>query len=288
MEHIHILVATPCYNNSLNTNYVNSLLDLKDVCNLVGIKMTVRLLGNESLITRGRNYYVNMMLTHKEYTHLLYIDSDIGYIATSILNMIKLNKDIVGIPYPKKSINWESVIKNATKENMNPDLLQVLSMDYVVNFLNSEAKIEKGFIECSYIGTGMMLIKREVIEVMKEKYIHTKYRNDVGGYNEGDVDKENFFALFDCFICPEEKRYLSEDYAFCKRAKECGFKIYADLNSHIIHLGSYPFLGHFGSHIMNIVNENNYKIKKVEEPVIPLSQSTPVINKEKKKFVNSI
>ncbi|MGQ9918681.1 MAG: hypothetical protein ACUVS7_14815 [Bryobacteraceae bacterium] len=35
--------------------------------------------------------------------------------------------------------------------------------------------------------------------------------------------------------------YLAEDYAFCERARQCGFRIMADTTVRLWHIGSYAF-----------------------------------------------
>lgn len=260
----HILVATPCYGNQLCTNYFESVMALKDMAQSVGIRITVKTIGNESLITRARNFFINMFLTNKEYTHLLFIDADIGFDPRNILRMLNSGRDIAVCPYPKKGINWERIQELAKKPDMFPDLLQTLSASYVVNFLGGEAKMEGGFIQCAYGGTGCMMIQRKVVDKLVEDYQYTKYTNDVGGYDADITSKDNFYTLFDCFICPQSNRYLSEDYAFCDRAIKSGFTIWADLNAHITHLGSHPFLGHFGSSIVNMIKEQKEAQAKTE------------------------
>jgi hypothetical protein len=44
-------------------------------------------------------------------------------------------------------------------------------------------------------------------------------------------------------VVPEgnEHLYLSEDYAFCHRARQCGHKIIADTTIRLWHHGSYPY-----------------------------------------------
>jgi hypothetical protein len=286
---VHILVATPCYGNVLNTNYALSCFELKDICYSLGIRVSIRLIGNESLITRGRNYYVNLFLTNKEYTHLLFIDADIGFYAKNIIEMLSFNNDIVCIPYPKKSINWTKLIKYANVEGMNPQKLEAISQEYVVNFLKNDSKVVKGFIECSYGGTGCMMIKRNVIETMIERFHFTKYTNDVGGYNQNEINKENFYALFDCFICPKSNRYLSEDYAFCERATESGFRIWAYLNGPITHHGGHCFLGHFGSSLMMTVQEQEEEVKREKERVESIQKvnMNQEESKRKKLFKNT-
>ena len=44
-------------------------------------------------------------------------------------------------------------------------------------------------------------------------------------------------------IEPDTKRYLSEDYAFCRLWQKIGGKVYADIASSLIHSGNYNFRG---------------------------------------------
>jgi hypothetical protein len=44
-------------------------------------------------------------------------------------------------------------------------------------------------------------------------------------------------------IDPDNRRYLSEDYAFCRRWQQIGGKIYADVQTTLGHVGNLPFTG---------------------------------------------
>ena len=55
----------------------------------------------------------------------------------------------------------------------------------------------------------------------------------------------NHYALFDTLLDKTDNRYLSEDYAFCKRWRDIGGSIYVDLNSKLTHYGYYGFEGDF-------------------------------------------
>jgi hypothetical protein len=44
-------------------------------------------------------------------------------------------------------------------------------------------------------------------------------------------------------IDPQSKRYLSEDYAFCRRWQMMGGKIYADCMTTLGHIGNLRFSG---------------------------------------------
>ncbi len=45
----------------------------------------------------------------------------------------------------------------------------------------------------------------------------------------------------------ESERYLSEDYAFCRRWRDLGGRIYVDTQSKLTHHGSYTYRGDFGA-----------------------------------------
>ena len=79
-----------------------------------------------------------------------------------------------------------------------------------------------GFIEVAAIGTGFMLIRREVFDILRSKLPNSAYVNDIAGY-ENVFTNNKFYTFFDTMLHPKTRRYLSEDFAFCYRWREiCG------------------------------------------------------------------
>ena len=89
-------------------------------------------------------------------------------------------------------------------------------------------------------GTGFMMIKRQVIDKMVKQYPETRYTNDL---NTDPSLNPYFYALFDTMIDPNTKRYLSEDYTFCRRWQQMGGEIWMDPSINLDHYGSYQFQG---------------------------------------------
>ena len=115
---MNILIATPCYGGLVTHNYLNSIVYLKDAFYKYGINCTVYTLGNESLITRGRAFYVALMLSNPQFTHLFFIDADISFNPDSVIRMLMANKDVIAGIYPKKNINVNNtVVINRTNKN---------------------------------------------------------------------------------------------------------------------------------------------------------------------------
>jgi hypothetical protein len=79
-----------------------------------------------------------------------------------------------------------------------------------------------------------MLVHRSVIEDMIKRFPDLEAKHP-SGKRFGD----NHHALFMPFI--HEGEYLSEDFAFCQRARSCGYKLWADLRVVLRHWGEAGF-----------------------------------------------
>jgi len=85
-----------------------------------------------------------------------------------------------------------------------------------------------------------MCIKREVFTRMMEKYPELKYAPDGP---PGHPEAHLHWLFFDCMVDPDSGRYLSEDYAFCRRWIDIGGKVWVDLQCKLQHLGQHNFRG---------------------------------------------
>ena len=86
----------------------------------------------------------------------------------------------------------------------------------------------------------MMLIPRGVIQKMKDSFPDLQCVNDI---NPGQHPVKEYVAVMDCMIDPGSKRYLSEDYAFCRRFQSIGGEIFVDLASGLCHIGTHTYSG---------------------------------------------
>lgn len=238
-----LLIATPMYGGNCTGGYTRSVLDLQAYFSSQGIQTVFSFLFNESLITRARNYLVDEFL-RSDCTHLLFIDSDIDFNPQDVLVLMHLDKDVAGAPYPKKSINY-AAIKKAIVKNKDIDVnaLNKLAGDYVFNPVpgTKQIKIDEP-LEVMEIGTGYMLIKREVFTKFKEEYPHLKYKPDHQG--QTNFDGSRFIhAYFDTVIDPQSSRYLSEDYFFCQYWRAIGGQVWLCPWMKTQHIGTYAFVG---------------------------------------------
>jgi hypothetical protein len=245
-----LFVATPMYGGMAHGLYVKSCLDLQNVMSKYGVETKFSFLFNESLITRARNYLVDEFL-RSGFTHLLFIDSDIHYAPQDIVALMALDKDVVGGPYPKKSINWGNVAQAARNNpNLDPKELEGLVGEYVFNVVKGTQQFQVTEpLEVLEIGTGHMMVKRHVFEKMQESFPNIKYKPDHVG--QANFDGSRYIhAYFDTVIDTKDsitgggtERYLSEDYMFCQMWRKIGGKIFLCPWMKTQHIGTYAFTG---------------------------------------------
>lgn len=248
-----LFLATPMYGGQCAGMFTRSVCDLTAECVKNGIELKSYFLFNESLITRARNYCVDEFL-RSDSTHLLFVDSDIGFSPQDVLAMLALmgddyQFDVMCGPYPKKNISWEK-IKAAVDKGMadeDPNRLEDFVGDFVFNpIIEPGAPNTISLMEPARIleaGTGFMMIKKSVFQ---------RYRDHFGPdimYKPDHVRSEAFDGsreigmYFQAAIDPKSKRYLSEDYWFCQNLKEIGLKVALCPWMRLQHVGSYIFNG---------------------------------------------
>lgn len=235
---MNIFFATPCYGGLITDQYFLSMFKLSQVLISYGIRFRITTLRNESLIPRARNILTAMFLADEEATHLMFIDADIEFEPDSIIRMLAMDKEIIAGAYPKKTINWDGV-KNAVLNNQ--DDIAAFGADYALNLKLSEGnrvRTHMGAVEALDASTGFFLVKREAVEKMVTHYPELFYNSD----SALDPKFNPYcYALWDTMIDPVDKRYLSEDYTFCRRWQQIGGEIWIDPNTKLNHVGSYTF-----------------------------------------------
>lgn len=245
-----IFLATPMYGGQCLGLYTKSCLDLQGLMAQYGVEVKFSFLFNESLITRARNYLVDEFLRAEGFTHLLFIDADIHYNPQDVMTLLALDKEIIGGPYPKKTINWKNVAEAVKrKPDIDPGELPGLIGEFVFNPVAGTQQFSVlEPLEVMEIGTGFMLIKREVFKKFEEAYPQYRYKPDHMGQAHFDGSRM-IHAYFDTIIdrgpnAPgSSERYLSEDYFFCQMIRKLGVKIWLCPWMRTGHVGTYEFAG---------------------------------------------
>ena len=109
-----LFVGLPQYGGQCFSSFARGLSDLTSLCRHYGIEVMVHFLSNESLIPRARNYIMDEF-DRSPCTHMIFVDSDIGFNANDIIGMLAMMSDdspydVLGAGYPKKSYHAKTQI----------------------------------------------------------------------------------------------------------------------------------------------------------------------------------
>lgn len=126
-----------------------------------------------------------------------FLDTDCDYLLMvdsdnpppmNVLDLVELDKDVIGLPTPI-NMEWQQGIPDVRWNVFGDDDLPV-------------KETGEGLQEVNMVGSGVILIARRVLEKVKHPF--TEIRNEDG------------------------LRIVGTDAAFCKRAKNAGFKIWTN------------------------------------------------------------
>jgi len=213
------MIAMPCY-DSVKVSTMMSVIKLVQQLGKSGVAVGINTIKSP-LIHQARNYLTSVFLD-SDFTHLLFIDSDVEFEPEAILRMLVARKDVICTPYRVKSLDVSQKI-------------------YTVE-LKKDARMEASdIIEITAGPTGIMLIHRDVFKKIIEKFPDLKIKNSV--FPKPGPDHKYYYNFFDFTF--EDGYSAGEDVSFCKLVRQAGFKLYANTASFTKHHGSYAWGGRF-------------------------------------------
>lgn len=233
-----IYVGLPCYGCRMTSKTVTSLLRFQAFCIQNKIRVMFDIMGNESLITRGRSIMTERFLK-SDATHLLFVDSDVSFNPLSVLRMITYDGDVTAGIYAKKGLSWDSV---ASSKSTTPDALRDAALNFNINLPPGEGThtIRNGFVRVLDAATGFFCIKRETLTALQDAHPEMKVTNDIPGSRK---TVGTYYVFFDTSIDPDSNRYLSEDYHFCRLVQKNNMDVYVDITATVSHTGSIQYEG---------------------------------------------
>ena len=233
-----LMIATPMYGGMCTGHYVSGLLGTLNKMRQVGVPVYWAQIMNESLITRARNDLVRLFMD-MGFDYLMFVDADISFDGDAVATLLAANRDIVCGIYPKKEIDWVKVEAAAKQGRTN---LRDYGGAFVFNMASKKADTDhEGCVEIRHGGTGFMLIKRRVFEILKD-HVPTYRTSSFQDPGTGEFVKPLTHEFFATSI-DENNTLLSEDYHFCELWRKQGGKVYANPFIKLEHVGTYVFSG---------------------------------------------
>lgn len=245
---LHLMIATPLYGGA-EVDYLRSIVGLTGAAERAGVAVSYAWLSNNAVIDRARNALAATFL-QSDATHMVFIDGDIGFEPEALIDLVaRMQRDdrlaVVGAPCPKRRINWNLVASAAAKGlgQTNPAELERFAGVFTLDALDPQASFRVDEpLELARVGTGLMVIRRDVIETLTARHWELRYAPDALDRESGLLG-EHLTALFQPLIDPDTRHLLSDDYAFCRRVRDAGFRIWLAPWMRTTHTGPARFSG---------------------------------------------
>lgn len=175
---------------------------------------TVRRVRGFSAIDQGRNVMASAAL-RDGFLATMWIDSDVAFEPGDVEKLREHNLPIVCGIYPKKK-----------RRELACHLMP-----------GSEAVMfgqAGGLLEIKYAGAGFLYVRADAYHTMQQQ-LRLPLCNEHFG--------EAIVPYFQPLVTEEDGKrwYLAEDYAFCHRARQCGYSIVADTTIRLRHIGTYEY-----------------------------------------------
>lgn len=173
--------------------------------------------SGDALISRARAIAATRFLRESDADILVSLDSDILFSSTAVVEIAQqaMDHDIVGGIY-------------LTRGGDPPTPASLLEKDMLVD-LTGTTKL----VPIKYAATGFLAVARRVFERMAR---------DLPLCNEKDgIPMYPFYTPMVGKDDAGDPVYLSEDWAFCERARALGFGIYANPSVQLIHVGTHHY-----------------------------------------------
>jgi hypothetical protein len=214
-----LFIGLPAYDFKVSVRLAIALSEFVLKAQQHGIPVQISNVSGCSVVSRVRNIIVNQFL-ESDCEHLFMVDSDINFNADDVLRLMAWNqvKPIVaGIGVARKS---EKVFFSMLDQDEDGNIV----MD------------KMGLVKAKRVGTGFIMIRRDVFTSLKESHPEWEYFDQNSG--------KTLHSFFDFKSTPEG--YIGEDYLFCDRAREAGFTVWVDPTIKLGHMGIHEYSGSFG------------------------------------------
>ena len=254
-----ILIATPAYGVQVTTTYCDTLIWLLDHFREKhpAIRFHHKFLSL-SVLSFARNVYASLVMQDESFTHLLFVDADMGFRPSLIERMIAAQKPVVGVMAPLRKFDYAKFY--ALRDRIaDPTVARLVAQDYAnagaIDFAQSgnapadrhtsaDLVTEGPCLRVRNAATNVMLIRREVFDQIKQRYPELWCERIENTYANFGLTK----GVLQCFesMPNEHGLYGGEDTAFCRRWVEgCGGEIWSVITETIVHVGSERYVGNY-------------------------------------------
>jgi hypothetical protein len=213
-----ILICVPAGGQMVSSKTTESLFATGQFLTKQGIPNQLSMFSAAD-IEDIRNLFLTYWYDTTDFTHMLFVDADMGFHPMLVRDMIVFNKPLMGCLYARRQMP-ASVVGTVPEGHSIKD-------------------VQSGFIKATGLGCGVMMISREVVARMLEKMPELSDRAEGYLLRATDGKLTRIIRAFDKYR--DANLRLSEDMAFCHRWQLCGGEIWANIDHKISHVGPFDY-----------------------------------------------
>ena len=249
-----VIFAIPAYLGNIESECALSLFATIKLLHKQGIEYEINIISGCPVLPVARNTLVAMFM-NTDGTDLFFIDSDVGFNPGGVIKILERQEKVVAGIYPLKRHPTGFPVQVKTEDGIP------IGRD--------------GLIEADFLPAGFLRIKRIVFERMQEAYPDLKYKSNVIDIiNSGITDAYDFFNMG----VMDNKRWTSEDYAFCKRWRDIGGQLWVFPDIDFKHTGRYNYEGNYHRYLLARPKDVVYKMRGEELSLTPFFNELSIEN----------
>ncbi|WP_181707482.1 hypothetical protein [Chthonobacter rhizosphaerae] len=242
---MRILIGSPTADGDVELSYCSALLTLVGTFMRTRPDITFELdMPQGRDIAGARDRLANKVLDEPDYTHLLFVDADMGFRPALIETLIKADKPIIGTIAPQRHRDLD-LLREMHGTYQNGMLAEVCAASYTPGLdslapermLDGEGSL--GLIQARQTGAGILLIRRDALEIMRLRCPQLTLTQPSAGRPAG----------FTRFFAPRrgpEGVLLGEDLSFTSRwVDECHGDLWVAADAIITHAGTRVVTGNY-------------------------------------------
>lgn len=213
----HVVIAIPAYTGTIHLGTMRSLMADFMALTARSDKAEIFDESGNAMIADCRAVIVAKFL-ESEATDLIFVDSDVIWERGALLRLVDHPVDFVAGIYPHRK---------------DP-------LSFPISWLQGreDLHVESGLIEVEGVPAGFMRLSRAMLEKMADHYPDTIFATE-------STKAGTAWGLFDTYHIGKMK--FGEDYAFCRRWRDIGGKVWVDPEIRMGHVGYKTFEGHIGN-----------------------------------------
>lgn len=204
-----IMVATPTYTGELVHKYVESYTAAAIYCLFHKVELELKVVSGASLIQYARNQLIREFLEDDTYTHMMWIDADVGFDPRAIMKLLDHGKDVIGGVYPMKCMPVQWPYEPLRGEQTG------------------------GVHRANVLPGGFMLCSRKAVQAVADAA--PGYWHYTGGLR--------FRTKHVMDLVLENDTLLGEDVILCRRFQQAGFDVWVEPDIAFSHTGKFEWRG---------------------------------------------